>query len=260
MNRRNQVTIARMRTEASKGIEPSPEEVQYIADQAQRDAGMLPLLTSGNHVAAAAVINELQKRGTPLAKLTSQTLAMAQGAKDIIPPMQSLIYQLEDPSMEAKLGPALGRWNEFKAGRIGAGDPEYQQLRAFADLVTSGVLRAHFGARGGNSMYDKFKEQLDAGKMDAPTMIATLKAWKDFLNTAYVMPSLGVDMNAQTKKSNAPQAGAPAAVTPTPALGGGAPAGGTTTGPAAGPALPPGFRLKDPSKPYDAKTNKLVRE
>jgi hypothetical protein len=205
LNRQNHLDVANLMATAKKGIVLGPEDVGYIADQVQRDASLLGPLTSGNQTLKAQVIADLQRRGSqPLVPLTVQTKNMAQSAKDLVAPISELRKQLDDPNLAAKLGPVMGRWNDFLAGKIGTGDPDYQYLRAFADLVTSGVLRAHFGARGGVGLYDKFAQNLQPGKMTPETLKSTLDAWKNFLTTAYMNPVYGKEQQGNTAPSGNP--------------------------------------------------------
>ena len=112
---------------------------------------------------------------------TAGTRTRAEFANALLPHIDPAIALIKQMDKEGKLGPLKGRWNEFLAGRIGAGDPEFDQLRTDISLLQTGMMVPHVGARGGTSLIAKFKNQVDSGKMDATGLTTALGEWKKFL-------------------------------------------------------------------------------
>jgi len=88
-------------------------------------------------------------------------------------PADLSISQLIDKLDTAgKLGPLASRWNDFMAGKFGAGDADYAALRAKMGLSTTAMMQAHLGSRGGSAMLEHFEDLASAGKMDGTTLRA----------------------------------------------------------------------------------------
>lgn len=117
--------------------------------------------------------------------LTGSTRSAAEFAQTIQPHIPRIIDLVSSLERNGKLGVIVGRWNEFLAGKVGAGDPEFTKLRTDLALFETALGRVHGGARGGGSttMLEHFKSLSDSGKMDAPTLKAALGELKDWVNT-----------------------------------------------------------------------------
>ena len=113
---------------------------------------------------------------------TTTTRQMAETMTMLAPKMDALITKLDDPQFADKLGPVVGRWNEFMTGKVGTGDPDFIAIRNAVGLMQTAELRAHVGARGGQMMLEKFDALNNADRMDAPTLKAALLSVKDFLS------------------------------------------------------------------------------
>lgn len=75
------------------------------------------------------------------------------------------------------------RWNEFLAGTYGTADPRYIALRTHVNgLLSTALLQAHVGARGGEHMMEHFQDIANAGKMSRETLKAALDAEKQYVN------------------------------------------------------------------------------
>jgi hypothetical protein len=169
-----------------------PKEVAYMADQVQQDRSNWAML-SGNKGMQEAVRKELSNRGVNVANLDAQTRQTAEFAQTVKPHIQE-IYKLIDAMPAEKIGPVFGRWNEFLAGKFGAGDPDYVRLRNNINLLDSAVARIHGGARGGGSppMIEYMHNMLGAGPKDAATMRAGLDVFNEWVNRyAQMAPEAG---------------------------------------------------------------------
>ena len=100
----------------------------------------------------------------------------AQRALDEIPRIRQSITQLGN-----ELGPALGRWNEFETGKIGAGDPRYETLRTDLTFLNSAAAKFHL-----NSVraVQEFQHLAQAGKMTPQVLNGYIDAVQDWATTA----------------------------------------------------------------------------
>lgn len=113
---------------------------------------------------------------------TNQTRQMAETMLMLAPKMDSVISKLDDSKYADQLGPFMGRWNEFMAGTVGSGNPDFIVIRNAMNLMQTAEMRAHVGLRGNTALLDKFDSLNNANRMDAPTLKASLLAVKDFLS------------------------------------------------------------------------------
>jgi hypothetical protein len=120
-------------------------------------------------------------------KPTSSTKASAEFATTIIPHIDTMRNLITEADSLGYIGPASGRvYNEFLAGKVGStGDPNADQLlgklRAYDSLLKTGAMRVHFGARGGQQMYEHFSDLLNSGKQSASILNGTLDGIEDFM-------------------------------------------------------------------------------
>lgn len=143
---------------------------------------VLPPLTAKNLQLRSAITGRARELGwtggPPATGNEIDAAKWARAAKDKIPGMLGLIDTLDK---QGKLGPIAGRYQEFMAGQIGAGDVEYSELRGYINLLSTAMMRAHVGARGGVNLMSHFETLWQAGKMDAPTLKAGIKVMDNFL-------------------------------------------------------------------------------
>ncbi len=99
-----------------------------------------------------------------------------------------LIDRLDQREM---LGPLASRWNDFLAGKVGAGDPEVEALRTKMGLSTTLLMNAHVGSRGGSYMMEHFEDLANAKKMDASTLRSGVKSELNYINTRAMLPNRG---------------------------------------------------------------------
>lgn len=117
------------------------------------------------------------------------TLAQKQ-APDGAKPEEMGIQQLVDNlDKEGKLGPLASRWNEFMAGRWGAGDPEYAALRTKMGLSTTLLMQAHVGSRGSSQMLEHFEDLANAKKLDGPTLKTAVGSEVDYVKDRAMDPN-----------------------------------------------------------------------
>lgn len=103
---------------------------------------------------------------------TAATRTMAEAA----PKVMSLIDRssaLVD-QQKASLGPLASRWNEFMAGKVGAPNPEFTQLRTNIGLLQTLLMRMHVGARGGQQIMEHFTDLLNSAKQSPENLQAAM--------------------------------------------------------------------------------------
>lgn len=113
---------------------------------------------------------------------TSSIKTQAQQASDLSQLFGKVRAKLAEANKAGKLGPTSGRVNEFMTGTIGADDPMFSEVRALGSLTASGMLKAHFGARGGQQMYDHFEALFNTGKMTYGDLDAAMKGFQLFMD------------------------------------------------------------------------------
>jgi hypothetical protein len=115
-------------------------------------------------------------RPAPLSSSTRDAATFAQTVMQHIPGIQSAINDLEKTG---DLGVIASRWNDFRTGKIGAGDDRYTALRTAVQMLDTALVRVH--ARGGsNAMMEHFNALSNAGRMDAATLrsaVTELTKW-----------------------------------------------------------------------------------
>jgi hypothetical protein len=127
------------------------------------------------------------------------------------PESMGILQLIDKMDKEGKLGTVASRWNDFMAGKVGAGDPEFTALRAKMGLANTKLMQAHVGSRGGAFMMEHFEDLANAKKMDAPTLRAGVASELDYMKDTAMLPS-----NAQSntaKSPNTPPNGVPSEAT-----------------------------------------------
>ncbi len=131
-------------------------------------------------------------------------LANGQGDPRGAPEDMSIMQLVNKLDADGKLGPLAGRWNDFMAGKWGAGDPDYSALRAKMGLSTTLLMQAHVGSRGGAALLEHFEDLANAGRMDAATLKSAMNSEINYVQDKAMDPN---GMNYR-KPSSGPPAGA----------------------------------------------------
>jgi len=140
-------------------------------------------------------------------------LANKQGDAKAAPEDMGIMQLVDKLDSEGKLGPIASRWNEFMAGKVGAGDPEVAALRAKMGLSTTLLMQAHVGSRGSAQMLEHFEDLANQKKLDGPTLKAALGAEVNYVEDKAMdpnPPNYGKTAAKPAAKFQAP-AGAPPA-------------------------------------------------
>lgn len=157
-----------------------PAEISALADMAQNDfATYEKLLKQQPKPIQAAAAKEVRRRevageGVKPVFLGTQVRNQALNANEMLPVFPRVNAQIDALDKAGKLGPIAGRWQDFLAGRVGAGDPEYAALASDISLLKGKVSQIHFGSNAGVQAVQRFDKILGADKMDAPQLKASL--------------------------------------------------------------------------------------
>ncbi len=116
-----------------------------------------------------------------------------------------------------KLGPVMGRWNEFLVGKVGSGDADFQKLRSDLSLIKSKVSQIHFGSQSGVQAVERFDKIMNSDKMDAETLKAGLSSLSQILK---LYGTLNITSGAAMAEGGANSNSRPTPGTPVPASGG----------------------------------------
>jgi len=134
---------------------------------------------------------------------TSSIKTQAQQASDLSTLFKKVQTKLAEAQKAGKLGPTQGRVNEFMTGTVGADDPLFAEVRALGSLTASGMLKAHFGARGGQQMYDHFEALFNTGKMTYNDLIGAMKGFSTFMDQYATRVRTAGSANPNVPKPNA---------------------------------------------------------
>ena len=135
---------------------------RYLADIMGEDENGQPLagveLTDDNRPVG------LKVSSAPGNKVTNTTRSMAEMARTVQPQIEVVKGKIH--SLADSLGPAAGRWNELMVNKGGTDYPEFAGLDQDLDLLSSAIVRTHFGARGGQQYREALRKNF--GEAQSP--------------------------------------------------------------------------------------------
>lgn len=122
-----------------------------------------------------AVQRNLAALGLDLNKVNGAQFEAARFSQKLEEKMPHILAEVEDLDKKGKLGVVASRFNEFMAGTVGAGDPEFTKLREDIGLVQTALMKIHTGSRGSTTIMNKFGHLINGGTMDAQTLKTSLE-------------------------------------------------------------------------------------
>lgn len=144
--------VVKAYADAKRAPEKPPQSLMMIPTEG--GGYRATLVSPGAEVAPGALTaSGVSTMNTP----TSQSRAMAEMAKTIMPATEDLVSQVNH--LKEKVGPGKGRWNQLWVNRVGMNDPEFAGLDTDLDLFASALVRTHFGARGGQGYREELRKQ-----------------------------------------------------------------------------------------------------
>lgn len=135
---------------AQAGIEQKKAQVGELGARAKLETGRAQLLP----LQAQKLVQDMQLNPERVAIAQANsikgwfgptTLAKdsAQYAADVQTKIDDITPLLGKLNTEGKLGPIMGRWQDFLAGKIRSGDPEISQLKVEFDVLGKAVMKMH---------------------------------------------------------------------------------------------------------------------
>jgi hypothetical protein len=119
------------------------------------------------------------------------------------PKHPGILQMIDALDRKGKLGPVASRFNDFMAGKVGAGDPDFEKLRVAMGLATTLLMNLHVGSRGGSYMMEHFQDLANAGKMDAATLRAGVQQEVDYARDRAMLPPSGEQQGPARTNSTA---------------------------------------------------------
>lgn len=184
------VDLAKKRLDMQNGSAEDPEVITYWMRQIHNQTAFLHEIPGA--ALKQAVATGLAKDGLDLTKISQQTKQMAEAAQDLLPMIAETQRLAKKVNEMGLMGPVAGRWRDFMAGTIGAGDlaggskAKAELLGQFkaSILLITGVARAHGGSRGGGSvgMLEHLSPLMDPGGNDFNTYsggLTGVRSWMD---------------------------------------------------------------------------------
>jgi len=120
----------------------------------------------------------IQPKGTSTP--TQQMKTAAYRANTALAGIPDVISDID--RLGSKLGPIMGRWNEFIQGKGGFNDPEYAGLRADMNLLATAVTLAHAQGRMSDALRQDFQKMLNQPQQTPENVKAVLgkvKTWME---------------------------------------------------------------------------------
>lgn len=110
---------------------------------------------------------------------TGSTRSQAQTADRVRTEIPRIRAEIND--LSSQLGPTMGRWNELVTGKIGAGDPRYEQLRTDLQFLNAAAAKFHLNSV---EAVKEFNQLASAGRMTPKVLDAYLNAVSKWADTA----------------------------------------------------------------------------
>jgi hypothetical protein len=157
----------------------------YDVNDPKLPAELKPLVQSATRAHGQAVTEAEQKQARAFGEQekmfnerqnapTNTTKAMYDAAPHVEEFIQRINPLIDKLEKSGDLGPGAGRWNEFWAGKVGSGNPDFVRLRTDVGLLSTLLMRMHVGARGGEYIMQHFSDMINSGKQDPASMRAAL--------------------------------------------------------------------------------------
>lgn len=131
-------------------------------------------------------------------------------AQQVLPHFDEVRSLINQADAKGLIGPRAGRvYSKFLAGKVGTtGDAEADKLlgdlRTKSSLLASAALKVHFGARGGQQMYEHFTKNLDTTFQSKALLEGELNGFQSFLES-YANPNPQGNIGGAQQPTSSPQ-------------------------------------------------------
>ena len=95
---------------------------------------------------------------------TGSTKSQAQAAGSVAEHIPEFKKSIDALAKKGQLGPTMGRLNTFLTKGYGGDDADVSEFVTTVGLLKSGAVRAHFGAKGGQQILEKFDSLLNTAQ------------------------------------------------------------------------------------------------
>lgn len=112
-------------------------------------------------------------------KVSPAILRQAQTSQTIIPQLDRIVQETNE--MAQQLGPAIGRWNDFWTGKVGAPNPQFANYMADVGYLQSAITLAHSQGRVSNLIFEHFQKLYNVGTQSPENMLEFLSAGRKWL-------------------------------------------------------------------------------
>jgi hypothetical protein len=99
-----------------------------------------------------------------------------------------IIQLIDKLDKNGDLGVVASRWNEFLAGKVGAGNPLIEDLRTKMGLAETGLMQVHVGARGSAALMEHFHQLVNSGNMNPETMKSGIVTEFNYIKSKAMLP------------------------------------------------------------------------
>jgi hypothetical protein len=86
-------------------------------------------------------------------------------------------------SMKDKIGPLMGRWDQFMQGKVGLDNPDFAALRSDLLMMSSAVALAHAQGRLPENLRQEFDHAINAPRQSADNLKATITTMLPWLKS-----------------------------------------------------------------------------
>jgi hypothetical protein len=124
----------------------------------------------------------------------------ASRAKIVSDRLPSVIQEIQQNA--DKLGPVMGRFNEFYQGKIGMDDPNFAGLRADLVMISTGVALTHALGRLPDNLRVEFDKMINSPQQDPANIISVLARIKPYIDD---MAKLGTPNQTGKTPPSAPK-------------------------------------------------------
>lgn len=159
-------------------VSASDAKKMGVSNPMKADADMVNKATAARHWMPLA-----EKNAQPELSDPNNPNSIAKNADQM-----GILQLIDRLDKRGELGTIASRWNDFMAGKVGAGDSEFQALRAKMKLSTTKLMQAHVGSRGGAFMLEHFEDIANTGKMDASTLRQGVLSELDYMRDVAMSP------------------------------------------------------------------------
>jgi hypothetical protein len=133
-------------------------------------------------------LTQIRKVGQAEAEKVTNARSIMPVFSNTSPSDPGIVQLINTLDQQGKLGVVASRWNEFLAGKVGAGDPLIEALRTKMGLAETALMQIHVGARGSAALMEHFHNLVNSGGMNAETMKSGILTELNYIRSKAMLP------------------------------------------------------------------------